>query len=59
LLDVIGPAQLRSLFDNTMNRYAVLFHLREAAEELSKMVSEIEQKRSYSEAALEVAMGHL
>jgi hypothetical protein len=42
-----------------MNRNAVLFHLREAAEELNKMLSEIEQRRSYSEASLEVAMGHL
>src|SRR6266568_6197731 len=42
-----------------MNRSAILFHLREAAEELNKTVGEIERKRSYSEVSLDIAMGHI
>jgi hypothetical protein len=41
-----------------MNRQVVLFHLREAAEELNRTIQELARNRKYSEEALEVAMGH-
>lgn len=42
-----------------MNRQAVLFHLREAAEELNRTVEQLARDRRFGEEALEVAMGHL
>jgi len=42
-----------------MNREWVLFNLREAADELSRTISEIETTREYDHADLSVAMQHL
>ena len=42
-----------------MNRTWVLFHLREAAEELSRTISEIETEADYDDVEFEVAMQHL
>lgn len=42
-----------------MNRRAVLFHLREAAEELNRTVEELAGDPRYAEESLEVAMGHM
>ncbi len=42
-----------------MNRRVVLFHLREAAEELNRTVEELARSTRYTEESLEVAMGHL
>src|SRR6266852_8869886 len=47
------------MFDNTMNRHALIFHLREAAEQLNDSLKAIERHRPYNEAALELAMGHI
>jgi hypothetical protein len=41
-----------------MNHRVVLFHLREAAEELNRTIEELARNRKYSGEALEVAMGH-
>ena len=41
-----------------MNRRVVLFHLSEAAEELSRTITELARKRNFSEGAFELAMGH-
>lgn len=41
-----------------MNRRVVLFHLREAVEELERTIGELSQDRRYGEGAFEVAMGH-
>ena len=42
-----------------MNRRHVLFHLKEAAEELNRTVAEIAADADYSEPELSVAMQHL
>src|SRR5436190_5446875 len=42
-----------------MNRRIILFHLREAAEELNRTVKELARDPRYSEGKLEVVMGHL
>jgi hypothetical protein len=42
-----------------MNRSVVLFHLKEALEELEKTVKEFETDVSYDVGELRVAMGHL
>lgn len=42
-----------------MNHRAVLFHLREAAEELNRLVEELALDRRYGEDSLEAAMGHM
>ena len=42
-----------------MNRDAVLFHLREAKEELDRTISEIESDQTYDEPEFRVAMSHL
>jgi hypothetical protein len=42
-----------------MNKQIVLFHLKEALEELQRTVKEVEQDSSYSVESLQVAMGHL
>jgi hypothetical protein len=42
-----------------MNRQSVIFHLSEAAEELNRTLKAIEQRRSYGEGALEIAMGRI
>ncbi|MBI5684989.1 MAG: hypothetical protein HZC54_07900 [Verrucomicrobia bacterium] len=42
-----------------MNRDAVLFHLREAKEELDRTIGEIENDQSYDYAEFHVAMSHL
>lgn len=41
-----------------MNRRVVLFHLREAAEELNRTVEELARDPRFSEESLEIAMGH-
>lgn len=41
-----------------MNRRVVLFHLREAVEELDRTIDALSRDRRYGEEALEVAMGH-
>lgn len=41
-----------------MNRRVVLFHSREAAEELNRTVEELARDPRYTEKSLEVAMGH-
>jgi hypothetical protein len=53
------PPSLTSAFARTMNHRVVLFHLREAAEELNRMVEELSQDSRYTEESLEVAMGHM
>jgi hypothetical protein len=42
-----------------MNRDAILFHLREAKEELDRTIGEIEQKSDYDFGEYVVAMSHL
>jgi hypothetical protein len=42
-----------------MNRQAVIFHLREAKEQLDELLSEMESEPSYDSAELQVAMSHL
>lgn len=41
-----------------MNRRVVLFHLREAADELKRTVQGLKRDENFSEDSLEVAMGH-
>jgi hypothetical protein len=41
-----------------MNRRVVLFHLREAADELNRTVEELARDSRYTEESLEIAMGH-
>jgi len=41
-----------------MNRRVVLFHLREAAEELNRTVLQLARDQEFSEDSLQVAMGH-
>lgn len=43
----------------TMNRHVVSFHLREAAEELNRMIAEVERNQSYDVEEFRVAIGHL
>ena len=42
-----------------VNHGAVIFHLREAAEELNRIIREMECDPAYSEESLEVNMGHM
>lgn len=42
-----------------MNREAVLFHLREAKEELDRTIAEIASEVSYDSEEFQVAMSHL
>jgi hypothetical protein len=42
-----------------MNRDYVLYHLREAAEELTRTIAEIENKADYDDVEFEAAMQHL
>jgi hypothetical protein len=42
-----------------MNRDAVLFHLREAKEELDRTITELASDRSYAYGTFQVAMSHL
>ena len=42
-----------------MNRNVVLFHLREAAEELTQTIAKMERNPDYDEVKLSLAMGHL
>ena len=42
-----------------MNKKVILFHLKEAQEELQRTAKEIEQDVSYGEEDFQVAMGHL
>jgi hypothetical protein len=42
-----------------MNRRVVLFHLREAAEQLNRTVSDLERCAAYDDGLLEAAMGHI
>ena len=42
-----------------MNKEHVLFHLKEAAEELNRTISELEENADYGEAEHWVAMQHL
>ena len=42
-----------------MNRNAVLFHLREAKEELDRTITEIERDQGYDHTGFQIAMGHL
>ena len=42
-----------------MNQRVVLFHLKEALEELQQTVKQVEQDASYEVEALQVGMGHL
>lgn len=42
-----------------MNRQVVLFHLREAAEELNRTVAAVDRKDSYDVEEFRAAMGHL
>jgi hypothetical protein len=42
-----------------MNHQAVIFHLREVAEELNKTVKDLEPDKMYDKESLEVAMGHI
>jgi hypothetical protein len=43
----------------SMNKNVVLFHLREAAEELNQTIANLERDSSYDEVKLSLAMGHL
>jgi hypothetical protein len=42
-----------------MNRDAILFHLREAKEELDRTIDQIEGEQSYDYPEFQVAMSHL
>jgi hypothetical protein len=42
-----------------MNRRAILFNLREAAEELNRTIQELETDSKYNQEDFQVAMGHL
>jgi hypothetical protein len=42
-----------------MNRRAILFHLKEAKEQLDSTIAAIENDRGYSAGAFQVEMGHL
>jgi hypothetical protein len=52
-------AALAVLDTKYMNHQAIIFHLREAAEELNKTVKNLEQDEMYDKESLEVAMGHI
>jgi hypothetical protein len=41
-----------------MNRHVVLFHLKEAAEELDRIIQEIAENPKFSEVEFGIAMGH-
>ena len=42
-----------------MNQSAVIFHLKEAKEELDRTIAQVENDTSYDSAKLQVAMSHL
>jgi hypothetical protein len=42
-----------------MNRAVVLFHLREAAEQLKETIQELESRADYCKEEFQVEMGHL
>jgi hypothetical protein len=47
------------MFDNFMNRSVVLFHLREAAEQLNDTIQSLANDGDYGTEELQVEMGHL
>lgn len=42
-----------------MNKDAVLFHLREAAEDLNEKIKEFEQDPDFDKTGLQLALGHI
>ena len=42
-----------------MNKRVILFHMREAAEELKRTIEQVESEAEYDAEDLEVGMGHL
>ncbi|NOX99486.1 MAG: hypothetical protein GXP30_07125 [Verrucomicrobia bacterium] len=55
----IRPVDGLKLKDMKMNKSSIVFHLKEALEELEETIGSFEKEADYSEADLEVGMGHL